>query len=80
VTTTLSVPAPSNTSTPSGPASTNPAQATGAYIQGAGSATNASGTYNFTFVAHYNSATKQIYVKGYDTNTGEGITGYLSQQ
>lgn len=80
VTTTYSVPAPSNTSTPSGPASTSPAQAVGAYIQGAGSATNASGTYNFTFVAHYNSATKQIYVKGYNTNTGEGITGYLSKQ
>jgi hypothetical protein len=80
VTTTFSVPAPSNTSTPSGPASTNPAQAIGAYIQGTGSATNPSGTYNFTFVAHYNSATKQIYVKGYNTNTGEGITGYLSQQ
>jgi hypothetical protein len=80
VTTTFSVPAPSNTSTPSGLASTNPAQATGAYIQGAGSATNASGTYNFTFAAHYNSATNQIYVRGYNTNTGEGLTGYLSQQ
>jgi len=80
VTTTFSVPAPSNTSTPSGPASTNPAQATGAYIQGAGSATNASGTYNFTFAAHYNSATNQIYVRGYNTNTGEGLTGYLSHQ
>jgi hypothetical protein len=80
VTTSFSVPAPSNTSTPSGPASTSPAQATGAYIQGTGSATNASGTYNFTFTAHYNSATKQIYIRGYNTNTGEGITGYLSQQ
>ena len=80
VTTTFSVPAPSNTSTPSGPASTDPAQATGAFIQGTGSATNASGTYNFTFAAHYNSATKEIYIRGYNSNTGEGITGYLSQQ
>ena len=80
VTTTFSVPAPSNTSTPSGPASTNPAQATGAFIDGAGSATNASGTYDFTFVAHYNFTTNQIYVKGWNGNTGEGITGYLTQQ
>jgi hypothetical protein len=80
VTTTFSVPAPSNTSTPSGPASTNPAQVVGAYITGAGSATNASGTDNFTFVAHYNPATNQIYVRGYNANSGEGLTGYLSQQ
>ena len=80
VSTAFSVPASSNTSTPSGPASTNPAQVIGAYITGAGSATNASGTDNFTFTAHYNPATNQIYVRGYNTNTGEGLTGYLSQQ
>jgi hypothetical protein len=60
--------------------SSNPGQTVGALINSTGTATNAQGTYSFQFLAHFNAATSQLFVKTYNSTTGESLTGYLSKQ